>query len=290
MKLTQEQKDRINKLISFLNKRRFCKDRVAYWGGVTVNGGTAAAGNQYCHAELGYWGQSSEFIASRIQWDNNSFRRLPNKVVDDFLFWLTSRSPYTKAFVLKGGKKIRKLGYVVVRTDIPANFLAGALFAHRAITEHKGSIALCWWHLKEAGLHPDLAFCHAHQISAPDHVHVQEAGSVGWHVAWNGYAPKSTILAFKNRKPKGEVLGKYNEMRVGIQPYAPVQGMWGRTDGGERNNQIRQVMKAVKDGGVVKKPVNPFAAGNMGQVRVPLDAFCKLWVPILIEEYGKDNE
>jgi hypothetical protein len=289
MKLTQEQKGRIEKLIKRLNDSPITAS-VAYWGGVDAAGHVQKATNTVCHAQLGYWGQASEFIASRIQWKNNEFRPLPNKVVDDYLFWLTSRSPYTKAFVLKGGKKIRKLGYLVVRTDIPANLLAGALFAHRAITEHKGSIALCWWHLKEAGLHPDLAFCHAHQIGSYDHEHVQIAQRKGWHVAWNGDSPKKTILAFKNRKPLGSVLPKYNSYDVGYQPYAPVQGMWGEDHGAGKEVQIEQVMKAVKDDGVIKKPVNPFAAGNMGQVRVPLDAFCKLWVPILIEEYGKDNE
>jgi hypothetical protein len=287
MRLSEDDKKGIAKLVGKLRERQWTHGPVAYWGAVDDKKEVSIAENTACHAGLSAWGwggsflKKPKFIASRLMWENNPHYPLPTNVIDDYLKWLTTYSPYRAAFVKKGGAAVRKYGYVVVRTDIPANFMAGALFAHRAVTEHFGSYALCWWHLKEQGLHPDLAFCHAHQIFSSDHVHVDIPSQKGWHVAWNANADKNAINNFK----KGFFVQPLQNYVDGKQ-YMPVQALWGDTHRGNKDAEIKQVMKAVAEGGHVKPVINPFKAGNMGQKRTPLIPFIKLWAPMLIKEYA----
>lgn len=294
--VSKEDKEHINSLINKMrdegNKRM-----VSFWGAVKGKKSYICHSNQACHAGLNMkngWNHdankllSPDFIVSRIQWENNE-RPLKTEVVDAYLKWLTTYSPYAKAFVYKGGPAMRKRGFVVTRTDIPSNLMAGALFASRAITEHSGQIALIWYLLKEEGVNPDVAFCYAHQVSSPDHERVDVGGThcSGWHVAWNGDAPNQTIQNFLDRKyiiPNGNYKDKNG--------YSNVQALWGNTSGGRNSHRqlISIAMKAVEDGGMVKKNINPFKAANLGQKVTPLIPFIKVWASLINNGWKKEEE
>lgn len=289
-----------------LGKIKRDKSLVTYWAGITADGHITHNNNQACHASLGEeWTEKrwdslarlykspfpdgantkAKFVVTRIMWENNVYRSLPNDCVDAFLKWLTKGSPYAKVFVQKGGAVIRKRGYLVARCNVPSNLLAGALFASRAITEHYGSIAWVWWKLVQRGVHPSLAFYNAHQILAKDHdnVFIQ---SWDWHVALDGaMATKANVLNFKNG-----VMPNANTNYDVDCSYYPVHALWGK-DWGDRilQEELGDYKDTVMIGKDVLTVANPFLKVRVKE-ECNIDEFCDLWAEGLINFYGKDNE
>lgn len=284
------------------------KGGVTYWAGIRTDGSIFHNHNQACHYDLhggfkakGYyvedeggdetWVDSSEvsdapplFIVSRIMWENNQYRQFAPEVVDAFLRWLTIKGPYARVFAKKGGKTVRETGYLVARCDVPANLLAGALFASRALTEHYGYLVWVWWLLVQRGVHPSIAFYHAHNISAKDHdnVYIQH---VDWHVALSGkYTNKETVLPFKNKKLV-EVEGLYST----TCDFVSVHDAWG---GPYRDDywpdKLQEIKRLVQTGEEVEAVANPFLKMRVKE-ECDIHSFCDIWAKQLIEYYGDDN-
>lgn len=299
MKLTDEDKKLINKLIKEMRKKKGSHHGITYWAGVNEAGKTYHSDNHACHAGLGYdlsnRGWPFKFIASRINWAANA-RPLDMKIVDAYLRWLTMSSPYASAFVIKGGVKCRKLGYVVVRTDIPANFMAGALISARQIVESFGQPVLMWWMLHKNGLHPSLAYCHGYDVSCGDHKNVDIKQQGNLHSAWNGWkSGKERILNFKRKKPIN-LTEKYTEGRQyspqsnifgGLDYYGTGKGENGKHPSYHLLPEIEKQTIALQNVGQ-KVSCNPFKAGLKKQVDVEI--FSRLYAEALINIYGKDNK
>lgn len=289
----------------YLGNVKRTKGVVTYWAGITVDGHITHNSNQACHASLdgGFhelWydrfkraynnpfpegaNNTPKFVITRIMWENNTYRSLPNDCVDAFLKWLTKVGPYATVFVQKGGKVVRERGYLVARCNVPSNLLAGALFASRAITEHFGSIAWVWWKLVQRGVHPSLAFYHAHQISAKDHdnVYIQ---NWDWHVSLNGNkATKGVVLNFKNK-----IMPYANENYDVSTSYYPVHDLWGDGYGTVLADELHDYKNTVMIGKDVLTVANPFLKVRVKE-ECNIDDFCDLWAQGLIEFWGKDNE
>lgn len=277
---------------------------VTYWAGITNKGETFHSDNQACHAGLGYqYKENYRFIASRMQWEQNP-RPLPDEVIDAYLEWLTVSSPYAKAFVFTGGEWTRKYGYVVVRTaEIPANLMSGALFAARMATEHAGTIALIWWYLQKNGVHPDIAYCHAHQITCSDHENVIIDQPMTAHTAWYGKQfTREMVLNFKrHRMPSA--LPPYNnekntreEGRSGRRRnYSPVAMAWSSRPQayiyGDRIDYLHEKLEDAKKAAnaIGVKPSSNIFKANALKTTLPVGPFCEEWAKILIKEYGDEN-
>jgi hypothetical protein len=140
---------------------------VTYFSVIDEDGKIIHNGNQACHAGLSYSGASKpQRVISRIQWESSGrFGDLdwtPHEMKVAFFDWLTLESPYAPTYIYGGGEKAVRRGFVVCRTDVPSNLLAGALIAHRAATEFNSRIMRGWWELVKRGVNKNLAFFLGH--------------------------------------------------------------------------------------------------------------------------------
>lgn len=268
------------------------KDLVTYWSSINTDDTIYHNTNQYCHAGLSdafhyRWGDAKgrvpRLIVHRIQWENNPYRQLPHKVVDNFLSWLTLKSPYARVFVTKGGKTNRKRGYLVARTNVPANLMAGGLFAARMITEHYGNIVWSWWKLVERGVHPSIAFVHAHTVSCKDHENIVITNQ-DWHTPLSGsYCNREYVLNFK----EGNMVSPLEKYNVCLT-YETVHGLWGSRYDNEYCYKLREFKEAVKVG--FKPKANPFLDAKAMVDKCPIDAFMDLYAAYLIDFYAEIEE
>ena len=265
---------------------------VAYITFVMTDGSIHHSINQACHAGLmiiyeDHGKLTPKYVVSRIQWENNYGEKLSNKCVDAFLRWLTCKSPYAKVFITKGGKSNRKRGFLAVRTDVPSNLMAGALFASRMITEHQGMIARAWYEMQKRGVHPAIAFCLAHEFDCNDGKWIIKK-PISWHVALpGGHMSHNYILSFKNG-----VHVSPNEYYNEHKTYNRVHALWGEEYGNAPKN-LKEIINKSLEGAkeaVVGKIVNPFKQNAREREGSRLDLFMDLFCPAIIEYYGKEND
>lgn len=310
MGLTKQQKEWVANLKAEMEKGvnggGFSKSSVTYWAGVMDDGSTYHSTNQACHAGLGYndwtakldWNKKKHtvphpiIILSRIQYENNSnHKHISNEIYDAYFKWLTYKSPFSEAFLMKGGAGVRKYGYVCVKTQgIPANLMSGALLAARMSTEHNGSIMIAWYHLVKEGLDPDIAYAHAHQVTVTwDDMNKKWLVNMTprWgHTGWCGNKfSKGMVINFLNRhmpkalKEWGSPTGLYK------YAYSPISEAWGQAKHGEsfKLEEAKDIWQKTQN--EVKKSNNVFKAHAQVQVRY-LEPFVKNWADFLKNEYA----
>lgn len=302
--LTEDEKALLKKLKeAFDNHNRIARGGLVNCGLITDEGKVYIFTNTACHAELSYPGAytagkqlpingpKARFIISKDMTSSYMAKQkqVPIETKHAFLKWLTTSSPYRKCFVKKGGKAVDDYGYVVVTPiGVPANLMAGALIAHRMLWEYYGTIPVIWHELVKNGVHPSIAFFHAHQVKTGDKENID---SINWNLnghnclAGNAF-DKSTVLNFKNGvhvNPLPEWQTEKNQYR-----YSPVTGLWGVGDGSYLTSILPDIKKAAISTVVREKKVNPFPKPgenpNLKEM-VPIGTFCKLWAEKLIEAY-----
>lgn len=262
---------------------------VTYFASVSEDGRIVHNSNQACHAGLGYHeGGKIKYLISRLQWGKKWDEKIaPKEAVIAFLEWLTVTSPYSPVFVYKGGAKAFRRGFVITGVDYPANLVAGAMFAHRAVTEHGSRIMVSWWEMVKRGLNPDVAFIYAQNIyNGAEGIKLGSStmSSHNWHVAIPTYVDKDFIDNFRKR-----VMPKARQNYSKQQDYTPVQELWGSQGReGYLRNEIAALhlsleKTAIKETGVV----NPFASGTRMKNLVKAEDFYDKLVVLLKEKFGE---
>ena len=145
--------------------------------------------NIYCHAGLHdprhqYTKDAIPNKAVPIAVFNSICRiGVDEKIALRYLEWLQNFSPWAEVWHTKSARVTLKQGIMVANTDVPANLLAGAMFASRSMWEYS-KIAQTWDAFVTKGLHPDLAYYLSHimRISGQNMVIARESG----HVALDG--------------------------------------------------------------------------------------------------------
>lgn len=261
---------------------------VTYFTSVSEDGVVVHNSNQACHAGLGYHeGGKIKHLISRLQWGDKWNEKIaPKEAVIAFLEWLTVTSPFSPVFVYKGGAKAFRRGFVITGVDYPANLIAGAMFAHRAVTEHGSRIMVSWWEMVKRGLNPDIAFIYAQNVyNGAEGIKLgsSTASSHNWHVAIPTYVDKDFINNFRKR-----VMPNARQNYSERKDYTPVQQLWGSQG---RDGYLRQEItdlhqslekQAIKKGGVV----NPFASGSRMKNLVKAEDFYDKLVVLLKEKFG----
>lgn len=267
-------------------------DSITYFAAVSSKGRVLHHGNQACHAGLNNptanspltKGETIQFIVSRIQ--GKHYHDLPAEVEEHYFKWLTTHSPYRSVFVKRGGKAVRNLGFLVARTDVPSNLLAGAMFAHRMTSEAPWHV-LAWHKLVKEGVHPCVAFAHSFQVKTDNTYENMLVATASGHRPWCGASfTKKMVLNFMN-----DVMPRANPPYVERYNYYPVHALWGddSNDGGhlikELNAMSQRVVKEAREQQQKVTHVNPFKAPALDNVSSPIDMFCREWAIILKKEY-----
>jgi hypothetical protein len=255
---------------------------LVYWAVIDEKGETYHDSSWQCHVGLNYSeGVQKYFLLNRLQF-GNAKRPLPDEIIDEYLLYITKHSPYKDAFYRKGGKKVREYGYVVMDTTVPANYMASALVALRMIWEYPG-IPFLWSKLVKEGVHPDVAYCHAYQVSCNDlkTVSTNESWS---HTSWDGHQ-------FTNKMVKNFIRNKIkvkNAPYVEGGKYAPMCFMYGDP---AAVSYLRDKTLACHEQAKKKKKGtnNIFNQGNQRD-NVNVDDFIPLWAEMLKENYGNVEE
>lgn len=261
---------------------------VTYFASIDDKGVIRHDSNQACHASLsGYAG--SKYIISRLQWGNKWDEKIaPKQVVIDFLEWLTKKSPYAEVFLYGGGERTFRRGFLIAQTEVPANLLAGAMFAHRAVTEHKSYIMKNWYEMYKRGVNPAVAFCYAHGFSnGAQGLFIHTPISADWHISIPTYASEAFIKNFRDG-----VKVNPNQIYKKNAAYYPVHSLWGKTGvrgGGPRHldDLITSIHKDLTKKKLSSGPVNPFASGERMKNVVDAGEFFDILSPILIKEFGE---
>lgn len=82
-----------------------------------------------CHYSLRQLGTGTVAIVSRISPYSSA---LIDKTTKEYYSWLFNDSPWADVFVIKDAKEAMKLKAVICNTNLPSNYVAGAIFASRA--------------------------------------------------------------------------------------------------------------------------------------------------------------
>lgn len=313
MKLSDEDKKNIYNAINEFNK--VCEDGVhipklgglvkrskglrANYSILNGKGFNKYCGNQACHAELNHSAvDDAKFIIHRIQMecrDSNwgSMTPVPTKEMDRaFIRWLTMFSPWRKCFVIKGGKKCLKLGYLVVRTDLPHNLVCSALIAARLLTEYYVQVKV-WYHLVNNGVHPSVAFMFAHQVNDFGDSYVSLSINNCHHPIDGCSFTRNHLVNFVTNNPVNANGYDSRDALANAKRYTPIFNLWGGEKIGWVNgfvykSKLREdALKICEGRRKGKQSSNPFK--NLGKIEVPLEEFCKEWAPMIIKEVGELN-
>lgn len=107
---------------------------------------------------------------NRLSASNDKFRERAEKTQDlhvTFYDWVFNRSPWAFCFTTKDAAQAVEERACVVRVDVPANMLQGALITTRNMWEHSPNIQL-WDKLVKAGIEENKAFVMSMAVSPVD--------------------------------------------------------------------------------------------------------------------------
>jgi len=136
-----------------------------------------------------------------------------------FISWLIHRSPWSKAIVSKSVRSVFRNG-IIMRTDVPSNFMAQALIITRQLWEYP-EIVNKWRDLVKGGVDETLAFVLAHY------------GTYGKQVSWaenGGLHNAIAIYEFSKESTKNLMLGimpNANRNYYDYTEYRGIFGLWG---------------------------------------------------------------
>lgn len=181
-----------------------------------------------------------------------------NKIALRYLEWLQNYSPWSEVWHTKSARVTLKQGIMVANTDVPANLLAGAMFASRSLWEYP-NIANTWNAFVNGGLHPDLSYYLSHvlTISGENMITYGHSG----HVALDGLGclPYHMVnFIMRNRKD----MDSYRK----ISTYGNVHGTWKKANPDvkiEINHGALLKEVVASD----KKKINPFKVEAVGVVK-----------------------
>lgn len=91
-------------------------------------------------------------------------KRLKKRQLYDYYDFLINRSPWSHCFEPISGEKAFKAGSCVLKVDVPANMLQGALISTRNSWEYALNIEI-WWELVQLGVEERLAFIACYLVS-----------------------------------------------------------------------------------------------------------------------------
>jgi hypothetical protein len=273
-----------------LRRRKDCQPNyLVYWAAINEQGHVHHDTYAICHANLTRPGvPNPKFIINRLQFESRTKKgHADREILEAYMEYLSYRSPYRTAFAVKGGKRIIDEGYAVFNCNIPGNLMGAAMLCTRMMWEYP-AIPVIWYELVKNGAHPDIAYLHAYQVTSVDMKTLSIKG-LCTHTPLNGNAfTQDCALNFINHKPVNALDKPYNKHHY----YRPMHSLFGYHDPhyyenksylSDRLNDI----KKLATGKAAAKNINPFARANGDKNVVPIDAFCKHWAPVLIEEYAK---
>lgn len=272
---------------------------ITYFSVIDEYGNVHINSNIYCHAGLsspfGYNYKGKRRIAlivSRIQQrrvETGANYILSTDIVDKYLRWLTTKSAYRSVFAKRGGKAVREFGFVVARTDVPSNLLAGALVAKRQLSEHPWHVYI-WHELVKNGVDPSIAFAHSFQAKTVNGFDQFVVAPNSGHTPWDGMCFTKKMATNFRDGVMVEPNGKYSK---GHYSYSPVHNLWGVSKGGYGGpgpttstiNMLKALAEKVRVQADIKPAVNPFKAKPLDREIVPTDKMCAAWAEILKEGY-----
>lgn len=279
---------KINPINDEFRRRNDCKPNyLVYWAAINEQGHIHHDTYAICHATLTRPGvKNPKFIINRLQWGWKSGKAVaPRDTLEAYLEYLSYRSPYRKAFAIKGGKKILDDGYAVFNTNIPGNLMAAAMLSVRVMWEYAG-IPFIWHELVKNGVHPDVAYLHAYQVKCKDFDTLTTVG-IASHSPINGNGfSKQFATNFVKHNPVNAINRNYNVYHA----YSGMHNLFGSNQSVYYNN-VSYLSEYLENIGrralqkVEKKNINPFANAGEKKDAIPAKRFCELWAPILIENY-----
>jgi hypothetical protein len=279
---------KIHAIDAEFRRRRDCQPHyLVYWAAINEQGQIHHDTYAICHAMLTRPGvKNPKFIINRLQWGWKSGKAVaPRDTLEAYLEYLSYRSPYRKAFAIKGGKKILDDGYAVFNTNIPGNLMAAAMLSVRMMWEYPG-VPFIWHELVKNGVHPDVAYLHSYQVQCKDFETLTTVG-IGSHSPINGSGfSKQFATNFVKHNPVNAIDKNYNVYHV----YNGMFTLFGYSKNVYYANES-YLSEHLPDIGkralqkVEKKNINPFANAGGKRDAIPAKRFCELWAPILIDNY-----
>ena len=280
---------KIHAIDAEFRRRQDCKPNyLVYWAAINEQGHIHHDTYAICHANLTRPGvKNPKFIINRLQWGWKSGRAYaPLDTREAYLEYLSYRSPYRKAFAIKGGKKILDDGYAVFNTNIPGNLMAAAMLSVRMMWEYPG-VPFIWHELVKNGVHPDVAYLHAYQVQCHDLENVTINIGLCSHTPINGNVfSKEFATNFVKHNPVNAINKNYNVCHA----YRGMHNLFGPYEAIYYANKS-YLSEHLADIGrralqkVEKKNINPFANADEKKDAIPAKRFCELWAPILIDNY-----
>lgn len=242
----------------------------------------------YCHASVGY----ADIRKPKAVFSQYQKPAVQEEVIRLFYEWLLNYSPYRDAFVTKNPRRVFEDKCIITKTDLPSNYIGGALIASRLPTERHSpqynipSAVIIWSDLVKHGVPPNMAFvmaCTFRPITVKnninDKVFIDSIESIGFNIEYTGHYPMQTQGYYtspddnyRDKKANAEIA--YNnfffDRRVGEVSYTMEERqtisyssyLWIGKDKevkligiNERfKDKLKQVDKPKND-----KPLNPFA-------------------------------
>lgn len=225
-------------------------------GFILKDGNIFAPAEWGCHASLAYPPANVEYVVNYVNTSQGSMYgiKISQEVKRAFVEWLVNFSPYRSVFVTTDIDSIMKDDFVVASIDHPANLMAGALQALRALSEHPHA-GYIWYHLVKAGTHPNIAFylAYAFRTGNGKTLYQQNSAHTGCWDA-NSCCSRETLVNILNDK-----IVKQTTVFRKKHDYQSAQLLFTDNKGESIIPKIVSHIKQVVDGVVPKVSANPFA-------------------------------
>lgn len=228
----------INKLVKGANKNSCCAFSVINDENKEIFYGSS----EPCHASL-----SRPEQEGAPKWVLSTHQRVGENITDvirdAYISYLTNYSMFKDAFYIKDTEWIIANCYVM-RTDVSANLLAGALMATRQIWEHHSHM-VGWYRLMEQGIPADLAFMFGSLTSVSDGGKKAKFSDLGgshcqFHI---GLMSDECIKNAFNHNPTNVKRGLYKDSPY----YEGVNAMWSKNFG--NTHSALTPLRSIKVGG-----------------------------------------
>lgn len=169
------------------------------------------SGNYVCHAGLGMGYYEGNKLAYILSGTHHLYPHQPGiEIVHHMVDWLINHSPYRNAYVLKDMEIIKKLGILILDPDQKQNYMASALQATRAWTEHS-NVSKLWYELVQAGIHPVIAYVLGYYIRIGE----DKTLSVNRlsHCEWNSDKRDGALVSFLKETPNIKGINSFRASR-----------------------------------------------------------------------------
>ena len=154
----------------------------------------------YCHAAIGH----ANCIKPKAVFSQYQLPMVDESIIRLYYEWLFNHSPFSEAFITKSPRRVFYDSVIVTRTDLPGNFIGGALISSRLPTEkHSPQYNICgsviiWDRLVKLGVHPNMAFvlaCTLRPVSVSKKgvgLGIDNINEVAFNIEYTGHYPIQT--------------------------------------------------------------------------------------------------